>query len=290
MAPVLAFLFAIFALAAAAFACWPVLRKAREAETWILAGAVAALVLGIGGGVYLWLGTPGLALRTLTGPQGDDWKSIMAKLVANAQAHPGDETAWVMLGRGYMLIDDGNDAAAAFRRAIALATASHRPALLSAEGEALMLAASGQVTPEAEAAFAAALQGNPRDIAARLYLGSVYAARHDTARALVLWRSVLADTPADAPWRAALVDRIAALSASSGQAPDIGAMVASLAQRLRAHPQDPDGWQRLVRAYAVLGDGAKAKAALAEGRAALKSDPAALAQLDAESKELKLEK
>jgi cytochrome c-type biogenesis protein CcmH len=289
MSALLILLFVLLALAAAAFACWPVLRR-REAGSWILAGAVATLVLGIGGGVYLWLGTPELALRTLTGPQDNDWKSAMAKLVANARSHPADATAWAMLGRGYFLIGDGTDAAAAFRHAVALADPSRQPALFSAEGEALMLAASGQVTPEAEAAFSAALQGDPKDIPARLYLGAVYAARHENARALVLWQSLLADTPTDAPWRAALIDRIAALSASSGQAPDIGAMVAGLAERLRAHPRDPQGWQRLVRAYAVLGDRAKASAALVDARAALKSDSTAQAALNGEAKELKLEK
>ena len=125
---------------------------------------------------------------------------------------------------------------------------------------------------------------------ARLYLGGVYAARHENVRALALWQSLLADTPSDAPWRAALIDRIAALSATSGQAPDVGAMVAGLAARLRARPDDSQGWQRLLRAYAVLGDGAKAKAALADARAALKNDSTAMAALAAEAKELKLEK
>src|SRR6202789_3469390 len=314
MTALLILLFVLLALAAATFACWPLLSR-REAGTFILAGAVAALVLGVGGGVYLWLGTPALALRTLTGPQDNDWKSAMAKLVANARAHPADATAWPMLGRGYFLIGDGTEAAAAFRRAVFLAAPAQQPALFSAQGEALVLAASGQVTPEAEAAFSAprqgdwrccgpsgqvtpegeaafsaALQGDPKDLPARLYLGAVYAARHENGRALALWQSLLADTPPDAPWRAGLIDRIAALSASSGQAPDIAAMVAGLAARLRAQPNDPQGWQRLVRAYVVLGDSAKANAALADARSALKQDSSAMAALNVEAKELKLQK
>jgi len=287
-----AFLIALFialALAAAAFACWPILKR-REVAGWILAAAVATLVLAIGGGVYLMLGTPALALRTLAGPADGDWKGLIAKLVDNARAHPGDETAWVMLGRGYLLVSDGTDAAAAFQHAIVLADPVERPALLSVEGEALMLAASGQVTPEAEAAFAAALQGNPRDAAARYYLGFAYASRRDVPRALALWESLLADAPPTAPWRGPLIDHIAALKASTGRAPDIAAMVAGLAARLRASPNDPQGWQRLVRAYAVLGDAANAQSALGDARAALKKNPAALAALDSEAKELKLEK
>lgn len=289
MTALLIALFIALAGAAAAFACWPILKR-RETGSRILAGAVAALVLAIGCGVYLILGTPALALRTLAGPADNDWRGLVAKLVVNARAHPADATAWVMLGRGYLLVNDGADAAAALRHAIALAGPMDRPALLSAQGEALMLAADGQVTPEAEAAFAEALQGNPRDPAARYYLGLAYASRRDVPRALALWESLLADTPPTAPWLGTLIDHIAALKASTGQAPDIAAMVAGLAARLRASPNDPQGWQRLVRAYAVLGDAAKAQGALAAARGALKNNPAALAALDGEAKELKLAK
>jgi cytochrome c-type biogenesis protein CcmH len=257
----------------------------------VLAAAVAVLVLAIGGGVYLMLGTPALALRTLAGPADGDWKGIVAKLVVNARAHPQDETAWVMLGRGYLLVNDGSDAAAALRHAILLADPAQRPVLLSALGEALLLASGGLVTPEAESAFAGAYAGNPQDPAARFYLGLAYASRRDTAHALALWESLLADTPPKAPWRGILIDHIAALKATTGAAaPDIAAMVAGLAERLRASPNDPQGWQRLVRAYAVLGDKDKALAALGEAHAALKSDSTALRALADEAKELKLEK
>jgi len=144
------------------------------------------------------------------------------------------------------------------------------------------------VPPEAEAAFNAALAGNPKDGAARYYLGQVYASRNDSARALALWRSLLADTPPNAPWRAALVDRIAMLTAQGGGGPDISVMVQSLAARLSLHPDDPEGWQRLIRSYAVLGARDKAVAALADARRALRNNPAALAQLAREAGELKL--
>jgi cytochrome c-type biogenesis protein CcmH len=105
-----------------------------------------------------------------------------------------------------------------------------------------------------------------------------------------LWNSLLADAPPDAPWRAELVDRIALLSGSAGAAPDIGAMVASLAERLRKQPEDAAGWERLIRAYSVLGDTTKARAALRSGRAALESDPQAQARLNLEARRLKLER
>ncbi|HEY5047264.1 MAG TPA: hypothetical protein VII49_04495, partial [Rhizomicrobium sp.] len=163
-----------------------------------------------------------------------------------------------------------------------------RPQLLSAYGEALTVSTNGAVTPEAQAAFRAALAGNPRDFASRYYLGLADAARGDSAGAIGLWQSLLADAPPGAPWRGPLLDRIAALKAEGGGAPDIGAMVAGLAGRLKANPDDPQGWQRLVRAYAVLGEREKAQAALKEARAVLKSNGAALSALRVEAASLKL--
>jgi cytochrome c-type biogenesis protein CcmH len=58
-------------------------------------------------------------------------------------------------------------------------------------------------------------------------------------------------------------------------------MVQGLAQRLAANPDDPEGWVRLVRAYAVLGDAAKRDAALRQARARYAARPQTLAQLDA---------
>jgi cytochrome c-type biogenesis protein CcmH len=44
------------------------------------------------------------------------------------------------------------------------------------------------------------------------------------------------------------------------------AMVQRLADRLAANPDDPEGWVRLVRSYAVLGATDKRDAALSQAR------------------------
>jgi cytochrome c-type biogenesis protein CcmH len=53
----------------------------------------------------------------------------------------------------------------------------------------------------------------------------------------------------------------------------IRGMVAKLADRLHANGGDVEGWLRLVRAYAVLGDADKAKTAADEAKRALASHP-----------------
>ena len=66
-------------------------------------------------------------------------------------------------------------------------------------------------------------------------------------------------------------------------------MVARLADRLKQNGNDLDGWQRLLRAYMVLGERDKAQAAAAEARRALASDPDKLRQIDDMVKSLGLE-
>jgi cytochrome c-type biogenesis protein CcmH len=58
-------------------------------------------------------------------------------------------------------------------------------------------------------------------------------------------------------------------------------MVDGLAARLKANPDDPAGWVRLVRAYAVLGETDRRDAALAAARQRYAGKPDILAQLNA---------
>ncbi len=55
----------------------------------------------------------------------------------------------------------------------------------------------------------------------------------------------------------------------------IRGMVAGLAERLKANPNDPAGWQRLARAYEVLGETDKAKDALSHVKDAAPAAPQA---------------
>lgn len=282
-------IFAVLLLLAASSVCWPIVRARTPARGLkaAICGGVALFILAAGGGLYLFLGSPGLALRTVSTPQ--DVPSLIAALSRRAREKNFDATGWTLLGRGYLSLGDPADAAAAFRRAVLVSPVREKPALLSAYGEALTSAASGTVTPDAEAAFRSALAGNPRDSAGRYYLGLADAARGKTADAIALWKSLLADSPPGAPWRAQLLDHIAALEGASGAAPDISAMVARLANRLQTSPNDPEGWQRLVRAYTVLGERDRARSALVTARHELRGNPEALAALDDEAKQLKLE-
>jgi cytochrome c-type biogenesis protein CcmH len=287
---VLSVVFAAVVSLAVAFAVWPVWRRAGRGRT-ILAAALAVFVTGIGLGSYLMVGQPFQAMRAARGADTHDINGLIGLLVDRVHKAPQDVRAWVFLGRAYLTVDDYSDAARALARAIALEERAKHPAaeLYSAYGEALVGASASTVPPEAGKAFEKALALDPKNPAARYYLGLSALSHGDKGAAIAIWRDLLRDSPPDATYRQVLVDRLAMLNASPGNPPDVAQMVAGLAARLRAAPDDAQGWQRLIRAYVVLGDKSKALAALFDARKAMAKNPHALSALALEAKELKLE-
>lgn len=283
---------AVVVLAAIGFAVAPLLRAASIKARGLLAGAIALFLLGVGGGTYFMLGQPYLAWRSAQGVNTRDVNGLIALLVKRVRVAPNDLQAWVYLGRGYMSAGDAGDAARAYGRAVAIANAGGHPdaGLDTLYGEALVAQSGGAVGAEAEAAFRAALTLDPKAQAPRFFVGQALAERGDKAGALALWNGLLAEAPANSPLHQALVDRIALLTAQApGGAPDPKAMVAGLAARLKENPDDAQGWQRLIRAYSVLGQRADAQEALATARKTFAGKPDVLSQLDAQAKELKLQ-
>ena len=163
------------------------------------------------------------------------------------------------------------------------------------------MAADGQVTPGARAAFDTALAQEPREPRARFYIALAALQSGDPERAVRLWLALEAETAADAPWRPILERRIReaaeahdidvsalraaqsdgaasppgpskeAVEAAREMTPEqraemIRGMVERLASRLADQPDDLEGWRRLGRAYSVLGEAGKS--ADAYGKAA----------------------
>jgi cytochrome c-type biogenesis protein CcmH len=280
----------VVALLAIGFAALPVWQNKALKGRYLLIGAIALALLGVGGGTYWMLGQPYLAWRSAQGVQTRDVGGLIALLIRRVRQAPDDIQAWIYLGRGYMGAGDAGDAAKAYARAVAIANRTGHPdaGLDSIYGEALVSAQGGQVSDDAAQAFRAALKLDPKEPASRFFLGDALAAHGDKTGALALWNGLLAEAPANSPLHQALVDRIAMLTAQSGAAPDPKAMVAMLAARLKENPNDAAGWQRLIRAYVVLGDRAQAQDALSTARKTFASQHDVGGALDEEAKQLKL--
>jgi cytochrome c-type biogenesis protein CcmH len=199
---------------------------------------------------------------SLTPPQ---MAAILEGMVAD---RPGDPEPLWALGMAQMASGQPIAAQTALRKAVDLAP--ERADLWATLGEFFTRDAEGVVGADAKAAFTEALKRDPSNLAARYYLGRAALADGDKPAALMLWRSIESDLPAGDPRRTELTAEIAAaetgapaaeaVQAAAGQVgPDqIRAMVDGLAQRLAARPDDPAGWERLIRSYRVLGEDALA--------------------------------
>lgn len=296
----------LLAAADAAQAAPPAL-NATASVAWRRRIAAAAALLALptlAGGLYLWLGSPELAsAQQQTPPSVATGQDSVDNLVAQAEAHlqrnPEDGRGWEILAPVYMRLDRYSDSVAAWRNALRLlGDDADREANL---GEALTAEADGVVTAEAKAAFVQAVTLDPTTVSARYYLG--LAAEQDGRRedAAKIWRDLIADAPAGAPWVDTVRSALARLEgnpvASSGapftprpdvanppsgqQSAMIQGMVDRLAARLKEDGSDIDGWVRLVRSYKVLGEADKARAAIADARQALAGDADKLSKLDA---------
>ena len=283
------------------------LAAADTAETWTrdgagprrLAVAAAAVAPLVAVGAYVFIGSPGfsdqpyarrVAEWRATDPALLDPPRIAAVLETLAAQRPNDAEPLKHLALARSASGDLAGAEQALRRAVRLAPG--RADLWTGLGETFVAQAEGQVGADAKLAFREALKIDPTSLSARYHLGRGKIGDGDVAGGLSDWRALAADLPTNDPRRVAMNREITQVEAAGGipapaAAPEesaqvqgmIAGMVEGLAARLAASPDDPDGWVRLVRAYAVLGDVAKRDAAMASATQRYADQPKVLAAL-----------
>jgi cytochrome c-type biogenesis protein CcmH len=279
------------------------------------AAVVGLLALPVGAtALYLALGSPQLPGQPLAARLQDAHPDgSIAAMISQVEAHlernPDDARGYEVLAPVYMRLGRFDAAVKARRKVLALkGEDADREADL---GEALTAAANGVVTDEAKAAFeqAAKLDGN--EAKSQFFLGLAAEQDGDKAKAASIWNVMLKNAPNGAPW----VDTVrTAIARVTGKTPVAGApgpdaaqiaaaqqmseqdrttmirgMVARLADKLKQDGGDLDGWQRLLRAYVVLGERDKAAAAAGDAKRALASDPDKLRQIEDVIKSMGLE-
>jgi cytochrome c-type biogenesis protein CcmH len=282
--------------------------KARHRRAAVVAIVVVPLIAFTS---YLKLGSPEIpgqsAFARANAPEED---SSIASLIGQVENHlarnPNDGAGWEVIAPVYLRLGRFSDAVMARKKSLALN--GDTSARQSDLGEALVAAADGVVTDEAKLAFQRAVAGDAHNAKARYFIGLADEQDGNRDDAAKEWRALLDDAPADAPWkelvRTALA-RVSTAPATGGpSAADIAAaenmpqaqrtemvrgMVQRLSDRLHADGKDVDGWMRLVRAYAILGDRDKAKDSAADARRALSDQPDQIKRIDDLVKSLGLE-
>ena len=282
----------------------PLWRRRATALTGLLFLPVGATA------IYLALGSPQMAERPLatqgrTLPQDNSIQNLVSQVEAHLARNPDDARGYEVIAPVYLRLGRFTDAVNARRRLLALTgeTAERQADL----GEALAAAANGVITVEAKAAFDRALTLDPAELKSKYYIGIAAEQDGDNTKAAAIWIDMLKAGPPDAPWVPVVREALTRIGAAppvaalppmaqtpGPNAADIAAaggmsekdrgdmirgMVARLAEKLKEDGRDFDGWQRLLRAYVVLGERDKANAAAADARKALASEPDKLRQL-----------
>jgi cytochrome c-type biogenesis protein CcmH len=272
----------------------------RRGRSPVMAGVVALVISGGSIGLYLLLGAPTvpdmpIASRKIdipaagAGAEQSALLTALTRLRERLAAEPSNGELWLLYARTTASLDQWENAADGYRRAIDLGQKG--PEVLSAYGEMLVLQARGVVTPAARAALIAAQNADPKSDVARYYLALAAGQAGETGKAINMLQGLVADMPEDSPMRGEVGKRIAETAKAAGMpvpalaqgrppagpgpneiGPDaamqdaaakmpenerkdmIRAMVARLAARMETSPNDLDGWLRLARAYSVLGE------------------------------------
>jgi cytochrome c-type biogenesis protein CcmH len=245
-----------------------------------------------------------IANRADRDPQQESIEQLISRAEAELAKNPGDVRGWTVLAPIYLRMGRAEDAVNAWRNAVRIEPGNIE--FKSQLAEALVASGQGVVSEEARALFETALAEKPADPKPRFYLALALSQQNDLPAAEKAWRDLLADAPPQAPWRDAALaqlnsvlekagkpteqaqapaktpsggpsqEQIAAASEMTPQARQemIQGMVAGLAERLKSDPSDKEGWLKLIRAYGVMGDDAKAIEAITIARGAHARDAA----------------
>jgi cytochrome c-type biogenesis protein CcmH len=292
----------------------------------IVAGAIPIVSIAI----YLAFGAPKLPSHPFAIGQGKpveqaSIEELVARVEARLKEQPQDGRGWDVVAPVYAQLGRYQDAMHAYSEASRILGES--PKRLVGFAEASLLASNGVVSEEVRRTSERILELEPGRPEPRLWLALAKEQDGDLKGAAADYGQLLDSAPPDAPWRAAVSDRLRLLNARVGAEPGsspgepqsgagvvppvagepnaddaarvarmtpaereafVGTMVEGLAGRLEKDGKDLGGWLKLVRAYKVLGREGEATAALAKARRNFDGDQKSLAELDALAKSLGL--
>lgn len=317
--------------------------KSAHASRWAL--PVIALVLAGSFGAYLHLGAPGypdlpLAKRIAMSDQlradrptqaaaeaaaaanpappaagvEPEFLELMEKLRATMAARPDDARGLELLARNEAVLGNFTAAKEAQAKLVALRGDQAGAEDQAALAELMIMAAGGYVSPEAEQVLARTLTLDPRNGTARYYSGLMYAQIGRPDQTFRLWRPLLEESPASAPWVAPIRAQLQQIAWAAGvkyelppemspsaalpgpSAADIEAtadmspedrqqmirgMVDGLMARLAAEGGTSEEWARLISSLGILGDQDRARAIWAEAQGRFATRPEDLATVRA---------
>lgn len=173
--------------------------------------------------------------------QDEEYVALVARLETMVETRPDDVEGHRLLANGLMRLGRWTDAWKAYGRAAELMGDEVSAEILAAQAEAMVLAAGGYVSPEAEDAIRRSLTIDPLLPMGRYYAGLTLQQAGRLDDAISVWEALRQDTPADAPYlewlNMMLAQTVQARNAQSG-VPQPGPSQADIAAAEDMSPQD----------------------------------------------------
>lgn len=284
----------------------PVAKPAAVAPALALAAVLIVPIVALP--LYMKAGSPqlpGVPLdqRMAEAEEKGDYEALIVKVEQHLAQNPDDIEGWKVLAPAYRRGMRFADAVEAHRNIVRLSPPD--AAAFADYAEAMVMAGEGMVSAEAHELFGKALALDPKLPKARFFDALALKQEGKTEEAKAAFEAFLKDTPADAPWRPMLLAEMQDMGAKppaldsetmanaqtmspEDQQAMIRSMVDGLEEKLAANPDDLDGWLRLIRSRAVLGEPEKAKAAYDKALAQYSGNADALAQIAALAKDMNI--
>ena len=265
---------------------------------------------------YLYLGAPeypdqpvAARLDLQPDPAMAGIEALVEKVERQLRATPDDALGWQVIAPVYVRLGRFEDASIAYANAVKYfnGPADKRSALLADHAELIISRANGAVPPGAKAILDEAIAADPENQKA-LFFNAIAIEQNGTPdEAKANWQALVDRfSGINPPWLEIARQRLGLpsvpaqpgptaedVAAAQDMAPEdrnemINSMVARLAERLKAEPNDIAGWERLVRAYGVLNRLDDARQAVADANKAFAAGTPEAARIEALANELKL--
>ena len=237
--------------------------------------------------------------------------------------NPDDLKGWELLGASLMALGRAEEAQTAFLEAVK--RSGRDGDYLAMYAESVIRAENGQVNVIARGALEEAAKSGSKDPRIQYFLGLADAQNGNVAAAIDRWIMLVNAAPADASWLPMVLGRIEEsaiaqgidiagrititppmvsntpsetngpnreeMEAAAEMTPEqrqemILGMVSQLADRLKENPDNPEGWARLIRAYAVINNPDMAQQAYDTARHQFADNSELLAQFSSLAAEL----
>jgi cytochrome c-type biogenesis protein CcmH len=177
--------------------------------------------------LYLVYGAPGLpgqplSARIAEAVSADRPNDLVAKVESRLRAHPDDGVGWDVISPVYYAMGRYADAAGAYANALRLL--GETPVRLQGFANARIGTENGIVPEDARKALERILVLKPDAKEPRIWLALAKEQDGRLAEAAADYQKLLAEAPADAPWRKVLEERLAGLASNPGPSagPDTG--------------------------------------------------------------------